>query len=295
MPEPCVSVVVCTRNRATELRQALDYWTRISAAIPWELILVDNGSTDATQDVIQQFASTTDIACRSVLEPRPGLSRARNRGWRAARAPVIAFTDDDCYPQPDYVSELWAGFGQPAIGYLGGQVLLYDPQDYPITIQTRAQRLDIPPRSFVRAGLVHGANMAARRTVLEAVGGFDEMLGAGTPFPAEDVDFLSRASAAGFGGAYDPRPVVRHHHERRESAEIRQLQRAYDLGRGAYYAKGFLDPARRRNIARGWLAIFREQRRYPHQVWGPGPTTFFELTGALCYLGQLLSRRFTRA
>ena len=291
MPEPCVSVVVCTRNRAAELRQALDHWTGISAVIPWELIIVDNGSTDGTQDVIREFASATGIACRSVVEPRRGLSRARNCGWRAARAPVIAFTDDDCYPQPDYVTALWAGFAQPPIGYLGGQVLLYDLQDYPITIQTRAQRLEIPPRSFVRAGLVHGANMAARRTVLQAVGGFDEMLGAGTPFPAEDVDFLSRASAAGFWGAYDPAPAVRHHHERRESADIRRLQRSYDLGRGAYYVKGLLDPARRASMARGWVSIFREQVRHPHQVWGPGPTTFFELAGALHYLWQRLARR----
>jgi len=150
-------------------------------AIPWELILVDNGSTDATKDAIHSFVSSSGIACRTVFEPQRGLSRARNRGWLVADGQVVGFTDDDCYPDQEYVTELWTAFADPQTGYLGGRVLLYEPGGYPITVRDCAEHTEIPQGSFIPAGFIHGANMAARKTVLQAVGGFDDMLGAGNP------------------------------------------------------------------------------------------------------------------
>lgn len=291
MSDPKVSVIVCTRNRSAELRRALPFWNEITAPLPWELILVDNGSADETQSIIREFASSARVIFRPLVEPRPGLSRARNLGWAAASAQVISFTDDDCYPQSDYVCEIWNNFADGRLGYLGGRVLLYDPEDYPITIQTRAERIDIPPRRFIPAGLIHGANMAARKAVFEAIGGFDELLGAGTPFTGEDVDFLSRASAAGFAGAYDPRPVVSHHHRRRSPESIRRLGLSYDLGRGAYYMKGLLDPTRRRSIARGWWSSLEERFYGPLTPRQRRAIRLNEFKGGVYYLWRRFFKR----
>jgi len=285
--DPTLSIVLCTRNRADSLRRSLARYENIAADIGWELIVVDNGSADATSQVLQEFSTKTRIRVRLATEPRAGLSRARNAGWQCASGEIIAFTDDDCYPESGLVTQLWRNFSESEIGYLGGRVLLYDPADFPITIQARHTRLDIAPRSFIPAGLIQGANMAVRREVLRAVGGFDEHLGAGTRFPSEDVDFVSRVSAAGYPGAYDPRPVVFHHHRRRAPKEVNALMRSYDFGRGAYYMKCLLDPSRRFSALKSWYWSIRGRLRH-----GSGmvrESTLHELRGASAYLlGRLV-------
>jgi glycosyltransferase involved in cell wall biosynthesis len=260
MMTPLVSVVVATRNRAASLPEALSVHERCATRLAWELVVVDNGSTDTTAEVLRDFAGTTRIPFRAVFEPRTGLSCARNAGWRAARGELIAFTDDDCYPDVEFVDAIARCFADRHVDYLGGRITLHDPDDAPVTIQLREEPLRIPPRSFVRAGLIHGANMAARRHVLEILGGFDEMLGAGTRFPSEDLDFVSRAAAAGFEGGYDPRPVVAHHHRRSDPGEVEVLRHGYDVGRGAYYAKCLCDPRRRVMLWRWWI------RKLPHTI-----------------------------
>jgi glycosyltransferase involved in cell wall biosynthesis len=228
--------------------------TRLQTRAAWELILVDNGSSDGTRDVLAAFAASSGLDACVVHEPHPGLAAARNTGWRRARGRVVAFTDDDCYPAPDYVDQLLACFREAELGYLGGRVLLFDPRDARVTIQESRLRVDIAPRSFLRTGLVHGANMAVCRDALERSGGFDERFGAGTAlYCAEDVDLLARASALGYRGAYDPRPTVLHHHRRTSPEEVERLLAGYDIGRGAYYAKALAD--RRMRAAYLWPVL----------------------------------------
>jgi GT2 family glycosyltransferase len=145
------------------------------------------------------------------------------------------------------------------LGYVGGRILLFDPTDYPLTIQESPARNEIAPGDFLPAGLIQGANLAARREALASVGGFDGRLGAGAWFPCEDVDVLARMSARGWRGAYDPRPVVYHHHRRKTRDEADRLMRQYDRGRGAYYAKCILNPALRGAYARNWYWRMRCQ------------------------------------
>lgn len=271
-----LSLVVCTRNRAAQLPDCLKAIAATQTRHDWELVLVDNGSTDDTPAILRQFQASHGLNIRLVTEPVAGLSRARNAGWQATRGAYIAFTDDDCYIDPTYLQQIADCFdADPRLGYLGGRILLFDPTDLRITIQERTRREALLPGVFLPAGLIQGANFAFRRSALEEIGGFDEHLGAGTPFPCEDVDAIARASAAGWNGAYDPRPLVYHHHRRKTEAERDKLMAQYDHGRGAYYAKSLLRRRHRGVYAKHWLRAMRHQAR---------GTTFREFVAAMKYL-----------
>lgn len=265
-----LSLIVCTRDRADRLARTLAHVAALQGERAWELVVVDNGSRDRTPEMLREFARTCPHPLTLVHEPRPGLGRARNAGLRASAGALVAFVDDDCYPAADFLARVRACFAENAHwGYLGGRILLFDPADLPMTIQESLIPREIKPRSFVPTGLIQGANIAFRRVALEAVGGFDARLGAGTPFPCEDVDAVARLSAAGWMGAYDPRPVVYHHHGRRTRTERERLLRAYDHGAGAYYVKCLLHPALRWPCVRhGVKACLKVMRAGFHRSYG---------------------------
>lgn len=278
-----LSIVVSTRNRAGYLAQTLGFYERIATEAAWELIVVDNGSMDNTPEILHRFRAGTRISIRHFNEPHPGASRGRNLGWQFAEGKVIAFTDDDCYPSTDFVDALLANFTLTTIGYLGGRILLFDPHDYPITIQPSESRLVFAPRTFISPGAIQGANMAVRKDVLMALGGFDELLGAGTCFPCEDLDLLTRASFAGFVGVYDPRPVILHHHRRQSREQVQALRRHYDRGVGAYYAKALLTPGQRGKAAYRWC---RSTGKSITDKSANGFSGHRELHGAIDYWGM---------
>ena len=275
-----LSLIVCTRNRARQLEQALPYFARLTADFEWELVFVDNGSTDATPQVLAAFANTCALDVKVLFEPAIGQSAARNTGWRHASGALIAYTDDDCYPAADFIDQIRICFAEGGLGFLAGRVLLHDKADYPITIQESQQRVVIPPRSFVQPGLLHGANFAFRRELLERVDGFDERLGPGSSLHcADDLDVVARVSALGFTGAYDPRPVVSHHHRRAKMEDVNRLVAGYDIGRGAYFAKGLLNRQTRKAFC--WPAL----RKFGGNIWRREFAVLRrELSGAWQYL-----------
>jgi glycosyltransferase involved in cell wall biosynthesis len=253
-----VSLVVCTRDRAGQLSSALTSFAQLVFQGAWELVIVDNGSQDDTPRILKEFARDFKGNVRLLQEANPGLARARNLGWRTANGQVIVFTDDDCYPQADLLEQAARAFAEERLGFIGGKVLLHDPEDLPVTIQTLDRRLNFRPRSFIPTGTIHGANFAFRRRVLEQIGGFDERFGAGTRlFAAEDTDALARTSAAGWWGAYQPTCVVSHHHRRRGLAELKKLQRGYYIGVGAYFIKCILNPRLCLKYLLRWPLIMR--------------------------------------
>ena len=265
-----VSIVVCTRNRAHSLGATLASLNRISSACDWEVLLVDNASTDDTASVIQasddcggrlRYAYAADI----------GLGAARDTAWRLTEGAVICFSDDDCYFRPDYVDKIRTAFADyPEAGVIGGRILLHDPLDAPITIDERTEPVAHSPYTYIAAGALHGANLSFRRDALDKAGGFDRNLGAGTPFPCEDIDAVASVLWAGYSGRYDPRPTVEHHHGRRQG-DLPGLKAGYDRGRGAYFIK-YIDRADTRRAyiqawrqwlratggAEGWMSRLRE-------------------------------------
>jgi len=256
---PLVSIVVCTRNRGQQLTGTLDSIRTMESALPWEAVIVDNASTDDTADVIHA-AAQKDGRIRYLRVDRIGLGAGRDAAWRAARGAIICFTDDDCYLKPDYVDKIAAAFAEfPEVGCIGGRILLHDPDDAPVTINESMEPISIPARRFVAAGVLHGANLSFRRDALEASGGFDPQLGAGTPFPAEDIDALAAVIWSGRPARYDPRPTVSHHHGRK-AADIPRLFIGYDAGRGAYWAKYILRRDTRWIYARQWWETNRSHK-----------------------------------
>jgi len=272
-----ISLIVCTRNRASALARCLEQIALQQLATDrWELILVDNGSTDETPTVIKEFAERAAFKVQLVLQPTPGQGRARNAGIKAAIAPLLAFTDDDCYPAPDFLQEMVAVFADERVGYAGGRVRLYDRSDAPVTIREDEVSHCYAPFDVVDPGVIQGASMCIRRAVFDEVGLFDIRLGPGTPFICDDVELCGRAAAAGWSGGFFPGPVVFHHHGRKPGREANEQRRVYDYGRGAYFAKFIARPDTRRRYLSAWirrlLALYRQ---------GPGfSSRWREIVGA---------------
>lgn len=204
----------------------------------WEVVLVDNGSTDRTAEMLRDFADNTAMDIKLAFEARPGLAVARNCGIRNSRGALLAFTDDDCYPAPDFLTRVTERLSDSDLAYCGGQVLLFDPTDRPITIQTRNEPLHIPADKFLQSGFIHGANMAFKRERIIEVCGFDERLGAGTFFKSgEDTDLLRRLAWNGGKGYFDPAIRVEHDHGRKTFDQEKTLLRGYERGIAAVFAK----------------------------------------------------------
>lgn len=250
---PQVSVVVCTRNRAEFLPVFLDSLSKISTLISWEIVFVNNSSSDNTQQLLEDFAANISMPVHIVFEALPGLGRARNAGWHAAQADIITFTDDDCYPQQDFIDQIWSEFQDQSIGFVGGRVELYDLQDLPITIKVDKLEKFFPAYTFIGPGYLHGANFSFRKQLLKSINGFDSFMGSGTSFPAEDCDAVYRALNAGYNGKYSPDIVVYHHHRRRTELDRMKIEQTYLAGRGAFYAKTLFNSSKKMRTLYHWM------------------------------------------
>jgi glycosyltransferase involved in cell wall biosynthesis len=284
---PKVSLIVCTRNRSARLPQFFAHLAQLDFANDaWELVIVDHASSDRTPQAIEEFAATTPIALCHVRALTDALTGAKNIGLTYARGEILALTDDDCYLRPDYLRALTGVFAEHDVGVVGGRVVLHDPTDARLSIRDVDTPTEIAPHTFVRAGTIHGANMAIRRDVVRAVGGFDPLFGPGTrSLAAEDVEYVARAVWAGWRARYDPRPVVAHHHGRKPGDDTERYRRSYDYGRGAYYTKYILVPRARRVYLRAWIEL---TRRAPRSVRRSRLAR--ELAGGQRYLFERLMR-----
>jgi GT2 family glycosyltransferase len=206
-----IAVVVATRDRAELLLRLLDALARQEASRNFEVVIVDDGSSDATFERAKGAAASLPYPLRVLRQDEStGPAAARNRGWRAASAPVIVFTDDDCVPEPAWLRAL--------VTAVAGADLAAGVTTYPEDQADRRGTWSYWMEDDGNSGHFSTCNVAYRRDVLEAVGGFDEDgfryrrhgRAAARCVNGEDTDLAWRAIEAGFRPAVATGAVVRH-------------------------------------------------------------------------------------
>ena len=230
------SVVIPTYNRRGTLRQALE--AVAGQDYPdYEVIVVDDGSSDGTPRMV----SETFPRARCLAQDNRGPAAARNRGVGAASGEVVAFTDDDCQPPPDWLSRLAGGYARfPGVAGVGGSIRAPEAV---LRANLYAQYEQYISRVIHQSGEEESAggyecpaggtnNMSYRKSVLEAVGGFDE----GFPVAAgEDADLKLRIVQAGHQLAYVPVWVT--HLQSYDGARFRRQCLTRGLGRNYFERK----------------------------------------------------------
>jgi glycosyltransferase involved in cell wall biosynthesis len=252
-----VTIVVCTRDRTEGLRECLHKLQQVGYD-PIEIIVVDNApSGNATQEAVTELAQH-DSRIRYTRELRPGLSRARNRGLDQARYDIVAFTDDDTMVDPGWPSAIAAGFAADpeamcVTGLVASRALdtgsqryfdsryswgeAFEPRRYDLSAHRHPSRL----YPFSAGIFGTGANFAVCRSAAAALGGFDPLLGAGSPGRGgEDLDMFLRVILAGGRICYLPSALVWHQH-RADTRALGEQIYAYGYGLGAYLAKHLLN------------------------------------------------------
>ena len=222
------TVLICTYNRCDRLAETLDGLarSRINPHRPlaWNVIVVDNNSTDATRETVESRIAAFPVPLVYLFEPKQGKSNALNTGLAVTDATIIVFTDDDVRVTPDWLdASCRALLEDSAIDYTGGPVLPIWERPSPRWLDmTRSDLwgtlaiLDYGPTSFVfedRRRVPLGANMAARRSLVERVGGFDPTLGRNgkSLLGQEQAEFFCRSRAIGARGLYVPEMSLYHH------------------------------------------------------------------------------------
>jgi GT2 family glycosyltransferase len=262
-----------TRNRPTTLVRSLR--ALLAQRYPaFRVVVVDNAPTDdRTRDCVADLA---DERIDYVVERRPGLSWARNRGIGAAEEDVVAFLDDDELPDPHWLAEIARGFWRhPEADAVTGVIVPAEldtyPQDLferygghskgrgfrpavfsPDTADQQSPLYPLPPFGA-------GGNMAIRRSCFVGPEAFDVALGAGTPAcGAEDTQMLTRILLAGGTIVYQPSALVWHCHHKTMAA-LGTVMRGYGTGLTAYYTSLLLDrPGRIFQLARLVPAAIRD-------------------------------------
>ena len=210
------SVIICTRNRAESLKQTLNSFKQVLIPnyIACEILVVDNGSTDNTADVVSDTA-LPHFSTRLVSEPIRGQAHARNTGIQAARGQIIVFTDDDVRPEPDWLGEILAPYEDDRVAAVKGRTIL-EFDGVPPNWLDRIHRGFLAESNhgetpiFPFKGFLVGANMSFRREVAESVGTFNTLLGPGRAGFWDDTEFSVRLMQASYQQYYQPTAIVHH-------------------------------------------------------------------------------------
>jgi glycosyltransferase involved in cell wall biosynthesis len=247
---PPMTVVICTRENPVPLRRALA--SVLACRYPdFRVLVVDNAPTsDRTADVVREASARGPV--EYAMEPRPGLSNARNHALEMVGDEVVAWTDDDAVVDPFWLAEIARGLdSHPEADVVCGPML-------PAELETRAQlwfeefgghsrgrglapfvfgpataRLQSPLYPLPPFGT--GANMAWRAGSARGIGGFDPALGAGTPaMGSEDTLAFTRILRAGGTIVYQPSAVIKHFHHR-SFDELERRMAGYGTGLTAAY------------------------------------------------------------
>lgn len=226
---PSFVVVICTRNRPSQVLEALRALKRQElSSFP---ILVVDQSEEIAADLQREVAK--DPRLTLIHDDGRGLSRARNVAWGATLEDWLVFVDDDCLPEPNFAAQ----FGRTVqdhpeadliSGHVGGRNSTPAPDDLPFSVFPVEEELTLAGRWIHPSRVGFGVCFAVRRHMVGRLGGWDERLGPGAPdFPAaDDMDFNFRMLRA--GGVAHRTPAMRSHHDQwRSRDEVVDLYAGY--------------------------------------------------------------------
>lgn len=199
-----ISVVVCTYNGARTIGETLEHLARLDYP-DYEVIVINDGSTDATRRIVEEHKAH---GVRLISTANRGLACARNTGLAAATGEIVAYIDDDAYPDPHWLKYMAAAFRDPAYAGYGGPNLV--PEDDELVAQSVAHAPGGPTHVLLcdrEAEHIPGCNMAFRASALEAIGGFDSTYRAA----GDDVDICWQLQENGWKLGYHPGALVWHH------------------------------------------------------------------------------------
>jgi len=213
MTVPAISIIVPTYNRCEMLRRTLQsLLVQNFHDISHEVIVVDNNSNDRTREVVEEFVSANPSDFRYAFEPQEGIPYARNKGLAEARAPIIAFTDDDGFVDVDWAFQIKTIFDQqPEVSYLGGKVLAKWSHEPPAWLTEKhwspLALADFGNEPFyidlTNPICLITANFACRREIIDEVGPFSLEFAR-----CQDHELQVRIWKAGKRGMYRPEIIV---------------------------------------------------------------------------------------
>jgi glucosyl-dolichyl phosphate glucuronosyltransferase len=242
MPNVELTVLLATRNGEQVLPRTLDGYRRVSApSVKWKIVVVDNGSTDSTPEIIRSFAS--DLPLQALVQPIAGKNRALNTGLAAVEGRLLVLTDDDTIPSPSFL-EAWVKYLDfaPGYGMFGGAITpLFEVRPPKWLVDRRLNfALMFSERDLlegpIEADDIYGPNMAVRTSVLQQGFRFDEELGPNALDPdypmGGETDFCRRVASGRVKSWFASEPRVQHIVRPAQLAAAAWAKRAYRTGRG---------------------------------------------------------------
>jgi glycosyltransferase involved in cell wall biosynthesis len=258
---PAITVAICTYNRCATLEGALA--SLLAVRMPghgsMEILVVDNNSTDGTRALVERLAARHPGTVRYVLEPKQGISHARNAAIASARAAILAFVDDDVLFHADWLSAvLEALAAAPDAACLAGRAVPVFADGEPpwltpfLASVYGATALGDEPKVLRFPEHPYGLNMAFRRRVFEALGGFNPALNRGRTnlISGDETELFARADRAGLKTVYTPRAVVFHRIPPARATRSWAVRRYYWAGVSRAIMHRGLDRLSRRESAR---------------------------------------------
>ena len=212
MTDPDISVIVCTYNRADWLREAIESLTKLETeGYSYEVLVVDNASSDNTPEVVAKAAGNAACAVRYVREAEPGVSFARNRGLEESKATWIAFFDDDEIAEPDWLLQLMKAAAEHDVKIVGGGVQLKLDEDSDRKLKPWVRVMlgcteTMGPQMYDGKRVPTTGNMLIHTEIFEKIGMFRTDLVEG----GEDTDVYHRARKLGYEAYHAPQALTHH-------------------------------------------------------------------------------------
>ena len=236
-----ISVAVATHNRAGELKLTLSSLAGMNSGDQdYEILVIDNASTDQTSEVVHEFLPLFGGRLRYVYEELLGLSHARNRAIAEARHDIIGFLDDDVDVEPHWVSRIAEAFDGCDVAAVGGRAVLAYPVPRPAWLDEVGEclltKVDLGTvRRLAQADELYGLNLCVRKDWIDRVGWFRTDLGriGECLLSGEEEELLNRIVAAGGVLLYEPEAVVAHR------VPANRLRRRWFLSRTYWGKRGY--------------------------------------------------------